>query len=332
MPTIAERYADKRVLVTGGLGFIGSNLAIALVEAAAKVTIVDAMLPAYGAKLFNIEPVRERARVNISDLRDAVGLGYLVSGQDIIFNLAGQASHLSSMAAPLTDLAINCQAQLTLLESCRKLNPRARLVLASTRQVYGRPQRFPVDEEHPTVPVDINGVHKIAAESYYRLYRDVHGLPTVILRLTNTYGPRADLQSPDKGVVGVFLRQALGGETLRLFGSGGQRRDFNYVEDVVNALLYAGADDSLIGGTFNLGHRKTYSLLQLAEMLHALTGCGYEMVPFPADQLAIDIGDYYSDFSKFHAQTGWEPLVDLEEGLAATLAFARQHAEIYLAR
>lgn len=330
MPANAETYAGQAVLITGGLGFIGSNLAIRLATAGARVTIVDALLPAYGGTRFNIEPVQHRVQVNISDLRDRIGLRELVRGQQVVFNLAGQASHLSSMTDPTTDLAINCESQLTLLETCRRHCPEARLVLASTRQVYGRPQHLPVDEAHPTVPVDINGVHKIAAESYYRLYREVHGMASVILRLTNTYGPRIDLRSPDKGVVGVFLRQALAGQTLRLFGSGLQRRDFNYVDDVVDALLLAGHHPTVVGGTFNLGHPKTYSLRDFVDLLHELTGCRVEQIPFPADQLAIDIGDYYSDFHRLHGLTGWQPVVDLREGLARTLEFVRQHAAEYL--
>ena len=325
-----EFYAGKRVLVTGGLGFIGSNLARALVQRRAAVTLLDAMLPAYGATPFNIEPIRDQVRINFSDLRDSVGLSHVVRDQDIIFNLAGQASHLRSMADPVTDLEVNCRSQLSLLECCRTVNPGVRLVLASTRQVYGRPQRLPVDEAHPTVPVDLNGVHKVAAEMYYRLYFEVYGLRTVTVRLTNTYGPRMDLTNPDKGFVAVFLRRALGGQPLQLYGSGEQRRDFNYVDDVVDALLRVAACAAATGGVFNLGHPRPRTLLEFVRALQAITGCRYELVPFPEDQRAIDIGDYWGDFRKFQAATGWSPAVDLEDGLRRTVAFVRTHAEHYL--
>jgi UDP-glucose 4-epimerase len=330
VPTLAERYAGKRVLVTGGLGFIGSNLALALAQHGAEVTLLDALLPAYGGQLLNVEPIRDRVRISLSDLRDADRLRDVVAGQEMIFALAGQMSHLRSMRDPVTDLEINCHSQLSLLECCRAVNPEAALVLASTRQVYGRPQYLPVDEAHPTLPVDVNGVHKLAAEMYYRLYWQVHGLRTVTLRLTNTYGPRMDLSSPDKGVLGVFLRQALTGETLRVYGSGEQRRDFTYVDDVVEALLLAGICEQVTGKAFNLGHPQPYSLLAFARLLQTLTGCRYECIPFPEDQRAIDIGDYWGDFSRFHTLTGWNPAVNLGDGLQRTVAFFRAHAEHYL--
>jgi UDP-glucose 4-epimerase len=327
---MADAYAGRRVLITGGLGFIGSNLAIALVERGAEVTLVDAMLPAYGAQLFNVEPVRQRVRINFSDVRDSVGLRHLVRDQHFVFNLAGQASHLRSMDDPLTDLTINCQSQLSLLACCRAVNPDVRLILASTRQVYGRPERLPVDETHPTVPVDINGVHKLAAESYYRLYHELYGLRVAILRLTNTYGPRMDVRSADKGFVGVFLRRALTGETVLVYGDGTQRRDFNHVDDVVDALLRIGTCDAAIGHVFNLGDPRPRSLDEFARLLQRLTDCRYERVPFPPDQLAIDIGDYWGDFRKLQSVTGWEPHIDLEVGLGATVAYLRRHADKYL--
>jgi nucleoside-diphosphate-sugar epimerase len=205
-----------------------------------------------------------------------------------------------------------------------------RVVLASTRQVYGRPLRLPVDETHPTVPVDINGVHKIAGESYHLLYQRVHRLQTVILRLTNTYGPRMDLVNSDKGVIGLFVRQALRGETIRIFGSGEQRRDFNYIDDVVEALLLAGESDNVVGNIFNLGHPGPRSLLDFVSILQRITGCRFERVAFPEDHRAIDIGDYYGDFTKFHSRTGWQPETDVSAGLERTIAFFQQHRDEYL--
>jgi len=316
-------YAGRRVLITGGIGFIGSNLAIRLVELGAKVLLVDSMLPAYGADLANIEPVREKVRVNYSDIRDAHSLSYLVQGEDVIFSLAGQVSHQESMQDPMTDLEINCAAQLSLLECCRKHNPSARIVFASTRQLYGRPKTLPVTEDHPLEPVDVNGINKLAAEMYYTLYHRVHGIPTVSLRLTNTYGPRMDLRSPAKGFVGVFVRQALAGETIRIFGDGNQRRDFNHVDDVVDALLRAGEQDALVGRAYNLGHPEPRSLNEFVTCLSKLTGCRHEFVPFPPDAKVIDIGDYYGDFSRFREASGWNPGIGLERGLADTVEWFR---------
>lgn len=327
---MADAFAGKRVLITGGLGFIGSNLAHALVDRGAEVTLLDSMLPPYGANLFNVDAIRDRIRINFSDVRDTHSLPFVVRDTDLIFSLAGQVSHVSSMADPDTDLEINCRSQLALLECCRRNNPEARIVFASTRQLYGRPRYLPVDEDHPCVPVDVNGINNLAAEMYYRLYFDVHGIRTVSLRLTNTYGPRMDLRSADKGVVGVFLREALAGKPLKLFGSGDQRRDFNYVDDVVDALLRAATADGVGGEVFNLGHPTPYSLLDLARRLGELTGCAYECVPFPADQQAIDIGDYWGKFDRFRATTGWEPRVDLDEGLQRTVEFFRRYRAEYL--
>lgn len=322
-------YQNKLALVTGGIGFIGSNLAIRLVEMGARVTLVDAMLPAYGARLFSIEPIRDRVRINFCDLRDTSSVKQLVRGHDVIFSLAGQVSHIQSMEDPANDLEINCRSHLSLLEACRAENCAARIVLASTRQVYGRPNHLPVNELHPTTPADINGIHKLATESYYRLYHKRYGLPSAILRLTNTYGPRMDLVTPEKGVIGVFLRRALRGERLQLFGNGEQRRDFNYVDDVVDALVRAGATDAAMGETFNLGHHESRSLRQFVEVLQHITGCRFELAEFPPAQRAIDIGDYHGDFEKFRLATGWRPTTDLEPGLRHTIDFFRRHAAEY---
>lgn len=320
---MTEFYRGKRVLVTGGVGFIGSNLAIRLVDAGARVVLVDSMLPAYGASLDNIREIRDRVRVNFSDVRDQHSLSYLVQGQDVIFSLAGQVSHQDSMRDPFTDLEINCRSQLSLLECCRAGNPTARIVFASTRQLYGRPQYLPVDESHPQSPVDVNGINNLAGEMYYTLYHQVHGMSTVSLRLTNTYGPRMELASNLKGFAGIFIRKALEGEKIQIYGSGTQRRDFNHVEDVVRALLLAGETDAVQGGVFNLGHPEPKSLLEFVEILRRFEEFEYELVPFPPEAKVIDIGDYYGDFSRFREATGWVPEIDLESGLEATLRFYR---------
>jgi UDP-glucose 4-epimerase len=321
--------SGRRVLILGGMGFIGSNLAIRLVERGDEVTIVDSMLPQYGGNLANVEPVRGQVKVNFSDIRDRYSLDYLVRGVDVIFSVAGQTSHIESMTDPMTDLAINCQSQLSILESCRRHNPQARIVYASTRQLYGRPSYLPVDEDHPVVPVDVNGINKLAAEEYYRLYTQVHGLRCVSLRLTNTYGPRQHLRGDTQGFAGIFIRKAIDGELIRVFGTGQQRRDFNYIDDVVEAFILASECDALLGGAWNLGATGHYSLLEFVELLGRHTEFEFELVPFPPELKAIDIGDYYSDFSRFSARTGWEPKVDLEEGLGRTVDYFRGRAELY---
>ena len=323
-------YAGKRVLITGGLGFIGSNLAIELVEAGADVTVVDSMIPAYGANLFNVEPVRGRLHINYSDIRDRHSLEHLVREKDYIFNLAGQLSHIDSMLDPMTDLEINCVAQLSLLECLRRVNSEAKVVFGSTRQLYGRPQYLPVDEDHPVCPVDVNGINNWAGESFFRLYHEVHGIASVSLRLTNTYGPRMDLRSDTKGFVGIFVRRALKGEHIDVFGTGEQKRDFNYVDDVVEALLRAGQAKEVYGRALNLGHPRPYSLNELVEILAGLADFTHGSKEWPEDRKKIDVGDYYGDYSRFREATGWEPQVDLAEGLQKTVDFFRQHGSHYL--
>lgn len=324
-----EYYADKRVLITGGLGFIGSNLAHALVDAGSRVTLVDSMIPHYGASLENIDGLEGRLSINYSDIRDRHSTVHLVREQDVVFSLAGQVSHLDSMTDPLTDLDINCRSQLSLLECCRSVNPSARIVFASTRQIYGRPKFLPVTEEHPLDPADVNGINKLAAEMYFTLYAKVYGMHTVSLRLTNTYGPRMDINSQHKGFVGVFLRRALRGESIELFGTGEQRRDFNHVSDVVTALLLAGQHDELRGSSYNLGHPDHHSLYEFVEMLRRILPFEFHTVPFPDDRQAIDIGDYYGDATKFSDATGWSPRLDLARGLDDTVQYFQACSHLY---
>ena len=325
-----DAYRGLNILITGGLGFIGSNLAIRLAGLGARVLIVDSLIPAYGGNPYNVIPVREQVTINYSDIRDQHSLPHLIREQDMVFSLAGQVSHLDSMTHPMPDLEINCQSQLALLEACRHHNPQTRIVFASTRQIYGRPQYLPVDELHPLAPVDVNGINKLASDMYYSLYHQVYGMHTVSLRLTNTYGPRMDLRSDGKGFAGIFLRQALHGETIRLFGTGEQRRDFNYVDDVVEALLIAGQQADLAGEVFNLGHEQHHSLLEFVETLGRFADFHHELVPFPPDRERIDIGDYYGSYQKFHDATGWRPQVDLAQGLEQSIVFFQEHREHYL--
>jgi len=329
-PGLAEEFRDKRVLITGGLGFIGANLARELAAAGAEITLVDSLVPEYGGSLFNIAGIDDAVRVNISDVRDEHSLRFLVQGQDVLFNLAGQTSHVDSMRDPYTDLEINCRSQLSILEACRHQNPKAKIVFASTRQIYGRPQRLPVDEQHPIAPVDVNGINKTAGEWYHLLYGEVYGLAVSILRLTNTYGPRMRVKDARQTFLGYWLKQLLNDEELLVFGDGLQRRDFTYVDDAVSAFLLVGANEEANGSVYNLGDRKPISLLELAELLIELNGSGsYRVVPFPPDRKVIDIGDFYADFTRIEDELGWRPQTELREGLANTLEYYREHGPRY---
>ncbi len=322
-------YEGRRVLVTGGLGFIGSNLAIRLLELGAEVLLVDAMVPESGANAFNVDPVKDHPRLSMRkvDVRDVLTMERLVPDRDLIFNLAGQVSHLDSMRDPYTDLEINCRSQLALLETCRARAPQVKVVFASTRQVYGRvPQdRLPVDEQHAPNPVDVNGINKLAGERYHILYSEVHGIRTCVLRLTNTYGPRMLVKNNRQTFIGWFVRQALDGERISLFGDGSQLRDLTYVDDVVAAFLLAGASDAADGEVFNVGGLEPLSLRRITETLIDVAGEGhYELVPFPKGRKAIDVGSVYLDDSKIRRALDWRPTVGLRDGLERTVRFYRE--------
>ena len=323
-------FRKKRVLITGGLGFIGSTLAQRLLDLGSQVLLVDSLIPEYGGNLFNIEEIRTRLRVNIADVRDEHGMRYMVQGEDYLFNLAGQTSHLDSMENPQTDLEINCRSQLSILEACRRYNPKIRIVFASTRQIYGAPDYLPVDEKHPLRPVDVNGINKMAGEWYHILYNNVHGLRASALRLTNSYGPRMRVKDARQTFLGVWIRRLVEGKPIDVFGDGQQRRDFNYVEDVVDALLLCAANHTADGRIFNLGAEPPISLKELAALMVELHGSGeYRIVPFPPDRKAIDIGDYFADYRMIQSTLGWTPKISLEEGLARTLAFYKQYHQHY---
>lgn len=322
--------AGKRVLVTGGAGFIGSHLARRLVALGAEVTLVDSLIPEYGGNLHNLHDIAAQVRLNISDVRDPHSMRYLVQGIDLVFNLAGQTSHMDSMQDPFTDLDINSRAQLSILEALRHHNPTARVVFASTRQLYGRPDYLPVDEKHPQRPADVNGINKIAGERYHLLYHSVYGIPTCALRLTNTYGPGMRIKDARQTFVGIWIRRLLDGQPFEVWG-GEQLRDFNYVDDVVDAFLAAALKPSAWGRVFNLGSAEVVSLTQLARRLVEVNGGGeFQVREFPAERKKIDIGDYYSDFTSIHRELGWEPRIDLREGLRRTLDYFRTHGGHYL--
>ncbi len=324
-----DSFRGRRVLITGGLGFIGSTLARRLVELGADVTVVDILFPNYGGAMFNLGDAHDRVRVNISDIRNLFGLRKMVDGVDLIFNLAGQTSHLDSMHDPTTDLEINCSAQLALLETCRHQNPDARIVFASTRQIYGKPDYLPVDEAHPLRPTDVNGINKLAGESYHLLYGRIYGMGAVALRLTNTYGPRMRVKDARQTFLGVWIRQALEGRPFEVWG-GEQLRDFTFVDDVVEAFLLAADSPALNGQAYNLSGEPVVSLKTLADMLARESGGAYEIREFPEDRKRIDIGDYYADDRKFRSLTGWAPKVPLGEGLKRTLDYYRQNLAHYI--
>lgn len=322
-------FKGRNTLILGGLGFIGSNLAIRLVNMGANVTLVDSMLPQFGGNLLNVESIKDKIQINFSDIRDKYSMDYLVREADVIYSVAGQTSHVESMTDPIQDLDINCRSQLAILESCRAHNPDVTILYASTRQIYGRPQYLPVDENHPVVPIDVNGINKLAAENYYTLYSNVYGMKCVSLRLSNTYGPRQHLSGDKQGFAGIFIRLAISGKKVKIFGDGMQLRDFNYIDDVVDAFLLATDNVRLYGKAYNLGSNKHYSLLDFVKILKRHCNFDFELVPFPSDHKAIDIGDYYADYSLFRSVTGWEPKIDLEEGLEQTIAYFRPRSQSY---
>jgi UDP-glucose 4-epimerase len=326
-----ENFAGKRVLITGGLGFIGSNLARTLADLGAQVTVVDSLIPEYGGNFFNLKGYENRVRINIADIRDEFSMAYLVQGQDYLFNLAGQTSHLDSMRNPFVDLDINCRSQLFILEACRKHNPDIRVVYASTRQIYGRPDFLPVHEGHILHPTDVNGINKMAGEWYHILYSNVYGIRTCALRLTNTYGPRMRVKDARQTFLGIWIKNLVEGKRIEVWGDGLQVRDFNFVDDVVNAMLVAALSEQSNGRIYNLGSPERINLRDLAALIIRVHGKGaYDVIPFPEDRKPIDIGDYYADFSKIRTALNWNPRLGLEQGLARTLQYYHQFIHEYL--
>jgi nucleoside-diphosphate-sugar epimerase len=330
MGDFPEFFRGKHVMVTGGLGFIGSNLARRLVGYGAEVLLVDSLIPQYGGNMHNIADIADAVRVNISDVRDHTSMAALIQGQDVLFNLAGQTSHMDSMQDPETDLEINCKAQLSILEACRRYNPNVRIVFASTRQMYGKPDYLPVDERHLLRPVDVNGINKMAGEWYHILYNNVYGVRACALRLTNTIGPRMRVCDARQTFLGIWVRLLLEGKPFEVWG-GEQLRDFNYVEDAVDAFLLAASHEKAFGKTFNLGSRPPVSLRETAELLVEAAGQGeYVVREFPAERKKIDIGDYYSDYRLIESELGWQPATPLLDALRQTVDYYRDNLNDYI--
>ena len=324
-------YAGSHVLITGGLGFIGSRVARRLVSLGAKVTIVDSLEPNYGGNRFNIDGIGSDVTVQVGDVRDAALMEQVLPGQDYLFNLAGQTSHVDSMVDPRSDLEINATAQMTMLEICRRLNPSIRIVYTSTRQIYGKPDYLPVDEKHPIRPVDVNGINKLAGEQYHILYSQVYGIRAAVLRLTNTYGPGMRVKDARQTFLGIWVRQVLEGQPITVFGDGLQRRDFNYVDDCVDALLLAASHDAAVGQVFNIGSEEVATLAGLAELMVGVAGKGsVKQVPFPPERKAIDIGDYSTDYRHIQRELGWAPKVSLRAGIEQTLEYYSKHIRHYI--
>jgi UDP-glucose 4-epimerase len=318
-------------MITGGLGFIGSNLARLLVDLGAQVLLVDSMIPDYGGNFFNIRGIEARVRVNVADIRQESTMDYLVRDRAIIFNLAGQVSHIDSMRDPYTDLEINCRSQLSILEACRRHNPGVKVVFAGTRQVYGKPDFLPVTEAHLVRPTDVNGINKAAGENYHILYNNVFGIRACSLRLTNVYGPRQLVKHNRQGFIGWFIRTAVEGGEIQIYGDGSQLRDFVYVDDAADAFLRAGASDECNGNVYNVGGDAPVSHRDLVSVLLEVAGTGtVRYVEWPAEKKAIDIGSFYADSARFHAAVGWAPCVPVREGLRRTVAYYREHLPHYL--
>ncbi len=331
MNAYRECYRDRRVMITGGLGFIGSNLAHQLAALGARVLIVDSLIPAYGGNLFNISGIEDRVRVNVADIRQQSTMNYLVRDQDVIFNLAGQVSHIDSMQDPYTDLDINCRSQLTVLEACRRNNPDVKVVFAGTRQIYGHPDTLPVTEDHLVRPTDVNGINKAAGEYYHLVYNNVFGIRACSLRLTNVYGPRQLLKHDRQGFIGWFIRLALENREIQIYGDGTQLRDFVYVDDAADAFLRAGVDDASNGEVFNVGGTEPIRHRDLVELMLRTAGSGrFRCIEWPPEKKAIDIGNFYADSSKIRRVLGWEPATSLADGLARTFEFYRAHLDQYV--
>ncbi len=327
---IAAAYFHQRVLVSGGLGFIGSNLARKLLELGAVVTIVDNLDPDSGGNFYNVEDIKGQIQIIQADINDEAQMKLAVKGQKYLFNLAGQMSHLGSMRDPFKDLNVNAVGKLKLLDVCRINNPEINIVFAGTRQVYGRPKYLPVDESHLLTPLDNNGVSKRAGEMYHIVYNRVHGMATCVLRMTNVYGPRMRIKDDLLTFIGWWFHELLTGNDIQIFGNGMQIRDLNYVDDVVSALLLCAAHPSARGKIYNLGGEPV-NLLNLASLMIEVNGSGnYVIVPFPESRKRIEIGDYHGDYSLIKGDVGWEPQISLRDGIAKSLKYYHVNKGHYL--
>jgi UDP-glucose 4-epimerase len=323
-------FSGKSVLITGGLGFIGSNLAIRLVKLGAHVTLVDAMIPEYGGNPFNIEPIRHQVAVNFGDICDRHAMDWLVRDQDYVFHLAGQVSHVMSLTDPYPDIDYNIKGTVVVMEALRRFNSNAKLIFTGTRGQYGPAVKLPVTEDASMNPKGIYEISNLTAEKIIQVYNDIHGISSVLLRLTNIYGPRAQMKHPHYGVANWFVRLAIDDQTIPVFGDGSILRDFLYVDDCIKAILMAALCEEAYGEVFNVGIDKPTNFKELAEMIIHIAGTGrWEFAPFTTERRAQEPGDFYSNISKIKRVLGWEPNTDLQLGLAQTIAYYRQNKSQY---
>ena len=311
-------YRGKRVLVTGGLGFIGLNISRRLLELGAKVTVLDNFMPTEVSR-----PLAEfigNIKVAIADIRDEEKVERIVRGQEVIFNLAGKSGAADSNKTPLNDLDVNCRGHLNILEACRIFNPGAAIVFPSSRLVYGKPQYLPVDEKHPLAPESIYAVHKLAVENYHLIYGKLYGLKATILRISNPFGPFQPGEGRAYGIANSFIQAAVLGKPITLFGDGSQRRDYLFIDDLVACLLCAAQVPGSCGRTYNIGDGRGTSLLELAKMAVQAVGQGNIVhVPWPDEYRAIETGDYLSDITAARNELGWSPSTNISEGVARTV-------------
>ena len=323
-------FNGKKVLITGGLGTVGSTLAHHLVPTGAEIVLVDCLVPEYGGNPYNITGIEDRVTVIRSDLRDPGVAKTQVANCDVIFNLAGLGCHADSMKDPITDLEMNVRAHVLLLEACRHHNPDVKIVYASTRQIYGKIQTLPVDETHPVAPVDVNGINKASGEQYHLLYHGVHGMRTCALRMTNVMGPRMRVKDSRQVFYGAWFRLMIEGKPFDVWG-GEQIRDVMYIDDVATSFLAAAINEETNGRVFNIGSGDRSTLRQFADLMIALNGSGrYDIKTFPEDRKRIDIGDFYADYSAFTAATGWKPEVTLRDAIENTLDYYQMNLKHYI--
>jgi UDP-glucose 4-epimerase len=330
MAPYREAFKGKEILVTGGLGFIGSNLAARLVGLGARVTVVDNMMPRLGGNLFNVKGITDAIHINFSDVRDAHSMDYLVKGKEYIFHLAGQVNHVDSIRNPIQDLDINCRGTLVLLESCRKYHREVKIIFAGTRGEYGASVRLPVNEDHPTNPKGIYAVTNLTAEKMVLVYHDVHKISGTCLRITNTYGPRHQMAHDEYGVLNWFIRKAIDDEVIPVFGDGRILRDFLYVDDLVECFLQVATCDQACGEVFNVGTGVPISFIDLAKKIVDIAATGkVAFTEFTQERKEVEPGDYYTDISKIKEMVGWKPITELDDGLKSTIDFYRKYKKEY---
>jgi UDP-glucose 4-epimerase len=326
---LSDYFKDKKVLVTGGAGFIGSSLAHALVTLGAQVTAVDAMLPLYGGNEYNLADIASQVKFVVGDIRDMDVMKELVAQADIIYNFAAQVSYIDSKDKPFLDLDINGRGHLTVLEAMRAVNSHAKILFSSSRLVYGRILTTPVNEEHPTNPLSLYGIHKLLGEKYYRYYADQFGIRAMSVRIPNPYGPRQQMKHNKYSIVGWFVRQAMEDKTITIFGDGSQERDYLYIDDIVSAFIELTVKGES-GEVYNIGTHERVRFVDMVDAVLAEVGKGKkEHVPWPPKYEKNETGNYIADTSKVKSITSWQAQVPLKEGIARMVAYYKQHHQYY---